>query len=208
VVAYGLALLGALIGFSPMIANEFRTNFYMLQTIWTFAHHLSEITTTSGGGFAHYYFMGSIFLFLMATSVLLASKLSSRYLIAGVGLLSIISLRIYLPTPTHAFGMIKNWDFGKERAVFEIIKEEGLDNFAVATPTYDTTSSVQYYLLSVNSVPGFTRDYRTNSYLFVINTSADFQTNPAYEIHTFTPHSLVKTWKINSDYYLYLLKRE
>lgn len=205
---YGLVLLGAMLGFSPMILSEFRSHFYMLQTIWTFAHHLPELTTTSGGGFAQYYFMGSIFLLLMALSILLASKISNKLLTAGVGLLFVASLRLYLPTPSNAFGMIKNWNYRNERAVFEIIKNEGLENFAVASPTYDTTASVQYYLLRVNNVDGFTRNYQTNDYLFIINTTADFKTNPAYEIHTFSPHSLIKTWKINSDYQLYLLKRE
>ena len=206
--AYGLVVLGAILGFSPMILNEFRTNFYMLQTIWTFAHHLPELTSTSGGGFAQYYFMGSVFLLLMALSVLLAPKISKRLLTISMVVLFITSLRVYLPAPSHAFGMIKNWKYGYENAVFEIIKNERLDNFAVASPTYDTTASVQYYLLTVNNISGFTRDYRTNDFLFVVNTTADFNTNPAYEIHTFTPHTVVKTWKINTDYYLYLLKRE
>lgn len=208
VTAYLYGLIGAALGFLPMLLNELRSQFYTLKTIWTFSHHLSEITSTSGGGFAYYYFMGSIFLILMAFSVLIASMISKRAIIAfSIGLF-LVSCVAFLPTPAHAFGMLNDWNYRYEEAVFKIINDEGLNNFAVANPTYDTTASVQYYLLKVNGVTGYTRDYVTNDYLFIINTAPDFDTNPAYEINTFTPRTVVKTWKINAKYYLYLLKRE
>ncbi len=206
--AYWYGFCGAVLGFLPMIIHEFRSHFYTIQTVWKFAHHLRELTSTSGGGFAHYYFMGSLFILLMALSVVVATRISKGIAIIFSFGLFLLSLTTFLPTPTHAFGMIKDWNYQYEQAVHEIIKAENLDNFAVASPTYDTTASVQYYLLNVHNVPGYTTDYRNNDYLFIVNTTPDFDSNPAYEIHTFTPYKQVKTWKINERYYLYLLKRE
>ena len=50
-------------------------------------------------------------------------------------------------------------------------------------------------------------DYYHNDYLYVISKNADVFKDPAYELNTFVPNKLVKSWKLNEIYNLYLFKR-
>lgn len=197
-----LAITGSSIGLSPLIIFEFKHQFYNLQTVLLYLKI----------GFGHapllpHYFLGLSFLVLVIVFILLPINLN-KYLVIGT-LLLLVSLDLYhyLPTPSHAFGMIDHWNYLEEAKVFNIIKNEHLSNFNVVNLPYDTLASVQKYLLKKDGLTQNYDDYHTNKFLFVINKDDRYFENPAYEVKTFPPSTLVKSWAINSYYNLYLLQR-
>ncbi|MCA9372176.1 hypothetical protein KC726_04740, partial [Candidatus Woesebacteria bacterium] len=50
-------------------------------------------------------------------------------------------------------------------------------------------------------------DYYNNNYLFVITKDVDFMSNPAYEVHSFTPSTMIDQWELNDTFTMYLLQR-
>ena len=50
-------------------------------------------------------------------------------------------------------------------------------------------------------------DYYHNDYLYVVSPDPDVFKDPAYELYTFKPNKLLKTWKLNDTYNLYLFER-
>ena len=103
--------------------------------------------------------------------------------------------------------MVENWDYPSEFKTYQIIRSQHLPNYNIANLAYDTLAQVQKYLHRKDGIILQFDDYRTNKYLFVITATTHFMNNPAYEVNTFKPSRLVKTWPINDYYSLYLLER-
>lgn len=199
---------GVILGFSPLIIFELRNNFYNLQTLFLYIKNYKEVIFRKQGGisFSSHYFL-SISLFLsMIIGFLLKKHLSKIILILGFVLI-IYDLALYTKKPTNAFGMADHWNYLMEEKVNQFIQNERLQNFNIVNLEYDTNATVQKYLIEKNNIKGISKDYYNNHYLFVINKDDRYMENPAYEVNSFTPSSLVKKWRISNHYWLYLLEK-
>ena len=114
---------------------------------------------------------------------------------------------MYSVKPSHAFGMAHDWNYLMEKKAYEIIKSQNVSNFNVVNLGYDTVAAVQKYFLIRDGVKGNWEDYYHNKYLFLITNKQDYMKNPAYEVNSFQPSRVVKTWKLNATYTLILLQR-
>ncbi|HJX58968.1 MAG TPA: glycosyltransferase family 39 protein [Patescibacteria group bacterium] len=203
-----LLFLGMVTGFLPMIIFEIRHNFYNLQTILFFIQRKSEFAKNNlkgFGGISHYFLTISIMLLVILSSIL-KPKFKNVYLSSLFFILFSIDLYLYIPKPTNSFGNPPNWNYLAEAKAHEYLMEENLSNFNVVNLAYDTVAEVQKYLLRKDGVNINFEDYYHNNYLFVISNKK-FIDDPAYEIRTFKPSRIIKTWKLNDFYSLYLLKR-
>jgi len=202
--------LGVIIGLSPHILFEVRNNFYNTQTVILFLQNYKQVFGKNGGiPFSmHYILNPSLFIILIALSMV-KKKIHNVHIVVLFIALFVLSLFLYLPTPSHAYGTTKNWNFLDEKRVYEIIRKENLNNFNIANLGYDTVAVVQKYLLKIDGISGIFDDYYHNEYLYVISDTADFmKKTKSYEVTTFAPSTLITKWNINDTYDLYLLKRE
>lgn len=202
-------VVGFIVGFSPLIIFELRNNFYNIQTIWMFVSNDIPLASQGTSSPPHYFLSISLFCFLIAGGVLKNILKGKIVVILLGGSLFILSSFLYIQNPTHAFGMIEGWNYKNEEKVHEIIKNQKISNFNVINLTYDTKALVQKYLLKKNNLTIDGDNYLNNKFLFVITDKNDpFLNDPAYEISTFKPSSIINTWEINNFYVLYLLRRD
>lgn len=204
-----LFLLGILLGMFPLIIFELRNNFYNLKTLYLVLTHFNEaanLASPNRFSFPHYYSSLAFFI-VVIFSKYLSKLLSYKKILFMTSLLILIDLMIYLPRPSHAYGMSKNWNYLDELMVHEIIVKENPENFRVVNFVYDTHAEVQVFLLKKDSYKMDFYSYNTNDYLFVITEDANFLNDPAFEIKSFLPAQLLKSWKINNQYNLYLAHR-
>lgn len=196
--------LGIILGFSPLILFELRNNFYNTRTILFFLKnkHTNTILNIQG-----HYFLSLSFIVIVLLLTSIKRKISPIIVSVLFFTLLFISLIIYIPKPSHGFGMVKNWNYLNEIKAHQIIKDQNLDNYNIINLIYDTKANVQKYLLKKDGINDDFTDYYTNQYLFVLNEDDNFQNDPAYEIRNFKPNKVEKRWPINSFYQLYLLKR-
>ena len=130
-------------------------------------------------------------------------------IIIAVGIIILIySLSIYIPVPTRAFGMTRNWNYLMEKKAYDIIRAQKIEGFNVVNLGYDTVAAVQKYFLIRDGVKGNWEDYYHNKYLFLITYPQDYMKNPAYEINTFSPNTVLKKWTLDDRYTMYLLERK
>ena len=115
-------------------------------------------------------------------------------------------LFIYIPVPTHGYGMPNNWNFPDEQKAEEIIIKNKPVNFNVANLIYDPQAAVQKYLLKKDNIE-FNDNYLSNDYLFILSTPKDYLSDPAFEIKNLQPAEQIGVWKINDYYNLYLAHR-
>lgn len=203
-------ILGFLIGFSPMLLFELRNQFYNTQTLFLFLRNYKTVFPSHKGEFVNffgYYSLSSSLLICVTASIFL-SRFTSRYVIIVVGII-LVSYNLYrlVPSPTHAFGMVHDWNYSYELKAHEIISKEHLKNYNIVNLGYDTLAQTQKYLLKIDGVKENFDDYYHNTYLFVITDEKEYMHNPAYEVNTFTPSKVVKKWNINSRYMMFLLKK-
>jgi hypothetical protein len=112
-----------------------------------------------------------------------------------------------VPVPKQSFWAGTNdWNYLADHRIYEIVKQENLTNYNIANLTYDTLSWVPKYLLLIDGVP-INNDYYHEDYLFVVYKNDNFMEATSYEVATFKPHKILKTWKINDHYKMFLLKR-
>ena len=121
--------------------------------------------------------------------------------------LLILSLLLYLPLPSHGFGMPANWNYQKELQVYELIQSQNLNNYNIANLVYDPVAPVQKYLHAKNNKNYDSANYATNTYLFVIGSEEEVNTTWAYEVNTFTPRPLLQRWPIDKQRSLFLFER-
>ncbi len=199
-------LTGLLLGFSPILLFELRNHFYNTQTLLLYFSHRRQMFSGGGGLPAHYFLSISLFIFILL-SWKLRKFITEKFCIAVVIILFIIDCGLYATTPSRGFGMVSDWNYPLEKKANEIIQSENLHDFNVANLGYDTTATVQKYLLKKDNVQINYDDYYKNRYLFVITDKKNFMDNPAYEVHSFKPSFTVKKWQLNEKFQLYLLKR-
>jgi len=210
-----LFILGLLIGFSPLILFEFRNQFYNIQTIILYINHRNQLQ--SGGNLfttPHYYlsisFMGLIIFYSLIAKYLPSGK-NFKILLTVLALIFIsASALINFHKPEHSFWSYStHWNYPDEYKVYTIIKSQHLKNYNVANMTYyDVTSDVIKFLLKRDGVNINYTDYYHNKYLFIIAAHYyNYMSDPAYEVNTFKPSKVLKVWKINSTYNLYLRER-
>lgn len=203
-----LYVIGLILGFSPIIIFELRNNFYNTQTLILYLKNFRDVFFNQSGNlkFAPYYLL-SINLFLLTIVGKIWKHLIKKINPILFLVLLVFDLILYLPVPKQAFGMAKNWNYLLEEKIHRFITGEKLENFNIVNLEYDTNATVQKYLLEKNRINGLSKNYYDNKYLFVINKDIDYMKNPAYEVNTFNPSKLIKKWKINNRYQLYLLER-
>ncbi|MDO8638996.1 MAG: glycosyltransferase family 39 protein [Candidatus Daviesbacteria bacterium] len=203
---YLIIMIGGFsIGFFPLILFEIRNNFYNLQTTILYLNNPRTGQSINFSEISHYFLSLSIFSIIVLFSIF--NKLNKLFLVTLFIGLFIWSLVLYIPKPTQSFRTVKNWNYLNEEIVYKTIKEESLSNFNVVNLSYDTLALVQKYFLKRDSNTIDFANYSNNKYLYVINSDTSFMNNPAYEINTFKPSSIIKQWPINTHYNLYLLER-
>ena len=197
---------GFCIGFSPMILFELKNQFYNLHVI---SNYLFTSKQHSGEPFKilphRYLAISTILLALISTY--LRKYISYVLIILTAIVLIIFDTYIYLQKPSHGFGMSPNWNYLMEKKAYEIIKKQDVKNYNIVNHIYDNLSVVIKFHLKKDGVQMNYDDYYHNEYLYVISKTEDVFKDPAYELNTFVPNKLIKSWKLNNTYNLYLFKR-
>lgn len=198
-----LSILGLIVGFLPMIVFEIKNQFYNLRILALY------VNSPKGENFQltpHRILSISLLAFILLGAFIRKRwNMSLNFFI--LILLIIIDIKIYMPHPSHAYGMSPNWNFPLERKVYEIVQKQNLKDFNIVNHIYDNLSVVTKYQMRRDNYTINFDDYYHNNYLYVVSSTADIFSDPAYEINTFIPHKLVKTWKLNNYYNLYLFER-
>ncbi len=200
-------LLGLIIGYSPLIIFEFRNNFYNTRTIILFVTHLRQILGTGGyAAFNLYYLLSISFFVFLITAYILRNKLYNVGLFIIFSALLLWSINIFIVNPQRE-DVSKYWSYSDELKVYKIIRHNSIRRYNIAS-FYDTQATTQKYFLKKDKISIEFNNYQTNPYLYVIYpNNQDFRNNNAYELNTFKPSTIVKTYIINSHYNLYLVKR-
>ncbi len=203
---------GIAVGFSPLIIFELRHQLYHIKTILLFIRNWSKVDKPGGITMPHYYISISFMLIVVFLGILVKriQRVSYGLIIILAFVVGAYSLYIYSPMPEHAFwAPTTPWNYLAEKKIYDIIRSTDLTNdFNVANLAYyDTRSSVIKYFMKRDGYMINYDDYYGNRYLFAISEGNKYLSNPSYEIATFTPHKIIKTWKINSRYDMVLLER-
>lgn len=193
-------------GFSPMILFELKNQFYNLNVIKNYLFSTKPHSGTPFEILPHRYLAISIFL-LAFISIYLRKYISYGLIIMITLVLVILDACIYLPKPSHGFGMSPNWNYLMEKKVYEIVKKQNIKNYNIVNHIYDNLSMVVKFHLKKDGVRMNYEDYYHNDYLYVISKDENVFKDPAYELNTFVPNKLIKNWKLNDTYNLYLFKR-
>ncbi len=197
-------LIGFGIGMGNLIVFELRNNFYLLQTLWIFANHPRNV---SEHWIAPYYLLSVVFFGILAMLGLLKEKLNTKIAI-GIFIILLFFAIPYITTGARERSYPKGWTYENDQEVYRIIKEnlttyEDVNVFEF----YDATGNVPKYFLKRDNIALDYDDYYHNKYLYVTYPDDTYLKNAAYEVANFTPSKVVRTWKMNDDYNLYLLER-
>src|SRR3989344_947870 len=199
-------ILGFCIGFSPMIIFELKNQFYNLKVLGEYIF-LPKNTYGSFVDFVPHRYLSLVLLALVGV-IGYFRKFISYTLIFAIGLvLLIIDLFLYIPRPMHGFGMAPNWNYLMEKKTYEIIKGQHYKNFNIVNHVYDNLSMVVKFHLKKDGYKMNYEDYYNNQFLYVVSRDPYVFDDPAYELYTFKPNKLIKTWKLNEFYNLYLFER-
>lgn len=210
VIYLGIFIIGIAIGFIPLFIYELTHSFANLKTLklfieeWEILIEQNKQNTTFA---PHYYLSLSFMLALLVFSVL-RNKIPKYTSIILAALFIILSAIYYFPPPASARGMAKDWNYLYELKAHELIRSANLNNFNVVHLGYDTLAEVQKYLLKKEGIDINYEDYISNKHLFVITDREDYMNHPAYEVNTFKPSKVIKEWKLNNTYKMYLLERQ
>lgn len=198
-------IFGFLLGLISHILFEARNGFYTFKTLLIYAKNYRQLV--SGSGFENHYFLVlSVFVFLLAV-FLFKKFIDRKVLVSVVLILSFVDLFLYLPKPSHGFGMSENWSYPDEVKTYEIIRSKNISNYNIANLVYDTKATVQKYLHAKDDIKNEGGNYETNKYLFVISRNLENFNDFPYEVKYFFPHETVGEWEINEAYNLFLLER-
>lgn len=229
--------LGAVLGVSPLLAFELRSQFYLTQTAWLLLKAGLETQSASLAGGASsdaasalvvprtlpMHYITSLSLILFTTLVVWAGKLRVRALDPSRVALTLTVMLVWsvinvLPpagqTNDQAYGMAPHWNYQLEKQAYEriaeVVRTRQLHNYAVANTLYDMLAPVTYFQLQRDNVTGWTKEYRSNDYLFVISAAdgSSLRDNPAYEINTFVPVAHMEQWPLSQQYAVFLLERD
>ncbi len=187
-----------------MLLFELRHNFYNLQTL---ALYFSKPKAVAQHWLADYYF-SSIFLFILLIILHFFRKKIKIYFCLGLFIVLFIVAFRYATIDTDKRNFPKGWYYRNELKTYEIIKSNLLTikDFNVFE-FYVATGTLPKYFLKKNNIRINFDDYYHNKYLYVVYKDESFTEDPAYEVHSFKPFKIVRVWKMNSSYNLYLLER-
>lgn len=200
---------GYLLGFFPILFFELRNNFYNFNTLIFYWQNLDAVLANQkgAGAHAHYYLSIVLCVFIVIAYYLRTWLTKMKLIIIGLVIFG-FSLAMYFPEPSRGFGMSEGWNYKKEEEIFELIKAQGLQSFNVTNLIYDSKANVQRYLILKEGIDYEEYSYQ-NQYLFVISpVGKDIAADPAFEITSMKPFSLVNSWRINDLYSLFLVKRD
>jgi hypothetical protein len=206
--------IGFLIGFSPLIVFELKHSFYHTRTLLLFYQHRKELIF-AGSIITPHYYLSISFMFLVVLFGLIKNKLpkGKKFIILCLTVAVFLfawSAADNFHKPQQSFwSPAPYWSYPDEYKAYQYIKSQNLKNFNVANLAYYNTESyvIKYLLIRDNVVTNY-NDYFSNKYLFVIKRShTKIYKTLSYEVAIFKPAKLLKTWKINDYYNLYLLKR-
>ncbi len=198
-------ITGFAIGFSPILIFELRHDFYNLNTVLLFFRYRHTLGNNPLSSPQDYYFLNLSFAGLIAFLMLFRKvKLPLKSIFS---VLFVFSLALYLPTPSHGFRMVEGWKYQDELKVHQIVMEEKLNNYNIANVVYDMKANSQKYLLKKDNVDINFEDYYTNKYLFIMSSDSAYLESASYEVAFFKPSRVIKQWKINDYFNLYLAER-
>lgn len=204
-----LFILGLVLGMSPLILFDLRNDFYETKTVLIFIRHWREVLPSPGSvssGDPHYFLPFAFFAVLLII-YFLRRYISYTLVIGCFGILVVWCLVLYLPTPTHGYGMVADWSYLDEEKAHQIIKAKNVKNFNVVNLGYDTIAEVQKYLLKEDNIVINYYDYWYNDYLYIISDRQEFLNDPAYEVKNINPGQVIQKWDINDRYKLYLVEK-
>lgn len=196
--------LALTLGYLPMIIFELKNDFYNTRVFLEFLPTPKKPTDTAL--LPHRLLSITLILFILFSNYI-RKIITKRFVFFFGAILICIDLLFYLPKPTHGFGMVYDWNLLYEKRVYEIIRAEKLENYNIVNQGYDNLAIVQKYFLKKDNIKINYDDYYNNKYLFVITRNKNFMDDPAYEVATFKPSKILKTWRINQAFVLYLLER-
>lgn len=203
-----LFLSGVSLGFFPILLFEARHNFYNLKTAILFLQHFQEVFLTKKNGAinSHYLLSSLLFLLLIITSFL-KQKIKIYHLVGIFIILFSWSFIKFNHKLSDPFNVGIKWNYSNEVKTYNIVKSQNIKNFNVAHLNYDNKAVVQKFFLMRENVAANFEDYYKNKYLFAVTDDENFGKYKAYEIAAFYPRKILKKWKINKKYDLYLLER-
>ncbi len=198
-------LVGLCLGFGNMLLFEFRHNFYNLQTL---AFYFTKPKTVASHWLADYYFSSiGLFVLLMILYVL-RKRLTTIFCVGFFIIMLFVSFR-YVTVDTEKRNFPQNWHYADELKVYEIIKKNlnEIKDFNIFE-FYVATATLPKYFLKRDNIEINFDDYYYNKYLYMVYKDETFTEDAAYEVHSFKPFKIVRIWKMNSSYNLYLLERQ
>lgn len=209
-----LFLIGFSAALSPLMLFELRNHFYLTNTLILFARNYKKIDVL---GAKNHYYLTLSFVFLLGFLALVnkyLEKLKPKINIALISCLALVlfffSSKITFDRPETPFwAPAPYWNYQAEVKIYEIVKNEGLKDFNVTNQLYDALAMIQKYMMMRDNIVINYDDYWNNKYLFVVDKAGkkDYMENPGYEVKYFRPYKLLKTWKINDHYNMYLVER-
>ena len=202
------AAVGIIIGFGNMILFELRNDFYTIRTLIIFFQQSEKIASHPQ---ADYYFMSILFFGLLVVLYYARKYISFKINTILFIILALLAIE-YTIISGHNKNYPKDWYYENDKQVFQIIQDNYLNSdirdFNIFQ-FYAATGDTQKYYMKLNNIDINYNDYYNNEYLYVVyNKDLNYMKDAAYEINTFTPHHLINIWNINSEYNLYLLKRD
>lgn len=211
---FAIFISGLLLGFSPILVFELRNQFYNTKTIWLFFQHFNELDIR---GERDHYWLSISFVVLLGLLGIINDKIKKLRKKTSIILfallfssLFLLALRITINKPASEFwAPVINWNYSVEYKIYEIIKSQNLKYFNVTNQLYDSKALTQKYFLKRDGVKIDYDDYYHEKYLFVVDKKGkkNFMENPGYEVLSFKPYKLLRTWEVNDYYELHLVER-
>lgn len=201
---------GLTLGLSPLLIFELKHNFYNLQIIKLILTKGFEGTIL--WPLPIYYFLSLLpFLFLLSAISLNKLIIKNRYL-AGIIIAIFIfySLMQIAAPPLSGFTMPDGWNLPGYQKTSKIILNENINSFNIVNLlSGDTRDYPLRYLLTVAKNPPLNIDqYPQSKYLFVTaREQQEVVNNPVWEINSFCPCKISKSWPIQNNINLYLLEK-
>jgi len=208
-------IVGFINGVSPLILFELKHDFYHTRTLLLFMQHHNELNS-AGTIYTPHYYLSISFMGIVALLGIFKNKLPKKksFFIAC----SILALVLFFWTAADDFHKPQQsfwspapyWSYPNEYKAYQLIQSTNLKNYNVANLAYYNTEAfvIKFLLKRANVVINYD-DYYHNKYLFVIKKSnTNVFDTLSYEVAFFKPSKLLKTWKLNDHYNLYLLERK
>lgn len=205
---------GFIIGVSPLIIFELKHDFYHIRTLLLFLEHRNELNSAGSITTPHYYLSLSFFSLVTLLGIFKERLQKSKNFVIFCSLFAVIlfswtaSINFHKPEQSY-WSPAPHWSYAEEFKAYTIIKSMNVTNYNIANLAYyNTESYVIKYLLKRDMVDINYNEYYQNKYLFVVKkANTNLYDTMSYEVATFKPSKILKTWKLNDYYNLYFLER-